>query len=176
MINLSGTPNKGQIRRQCHSRRLSCSCQGHRRREANSTLCSHFRPLQFHEAICAPCPFHERSRGSHTGQALGLPGIPGRGFCCTIFLETLRQGAEVYQKLKSLAKKKYSQLAGDVGDEGDVAPNIQIAEEALKLITKTIKSTSYTSKVYIAIHVASSKLYKEDAKNTILTLRTRIAT
>jgi len=28
----------------------------------------------------------------------------------------MRQGSEVYQKLKTLAKKKYGQSAGNVGD------------------------------------------------------------
>ena len=36
------------------------------------------------------------------------------------FSEAMRQGAEVYQRLKSLAKKKYGQSAGNVGDEGGV--------------------------------------------------------
>lgn len=36
------------------------------------------------------------------------------------FTEAMRQGAEVYQILKSLAKKRYGQSAGNVGDEGGV--------------------------------------------------------
>ena len=36
------------------------------------------------------------------------------------FTEAMRQGAEVYQKLKGLAKKRYGQSAGNVGDEGGV--------------------------------------------------------
>jgi enolase len=80
------------------------------------------------------------------------------------FSEALRQGAEVYQKLKTLAKKKYGQSAGNVGDEGGVAPDIQTAEEALELITEAIESAGYTGKVHIAMDVASSEFYKEDAK------------
>jgi enolase len=80
------------------------------------------------------------------------------------FSEALRQGAEVYQKLKALAKKKYGQSAGNVGDEGGVAPDIQTAEEALELITEAIESAGYTGQVHIAMDVASSEFYKEDAK------------
>ena len=76
----------------------------------------------------------------------------------------MRQGSEVYQKLKSLAKQKYGQSAGNVGDEGGVAPDIQTAEEALDLITDAIEKTGYTGKVHIAMDVASSEFYKEDAK------------
>ena len=76
----------------------------------------------------------------------------------------MRQGAEVYQKLKSLAKKEYGQSAGNVGDEGGVAPDIETAEEALTLITNAIEQAGYTGKVKIAMDVASSEFYKGDAK------------
>lgn len=76
----------------------------------------------------------------------------------------MRQGAEVYQKLKSLAKKKYGQSAGNVGDEGGVAPDIQTPQEALDLITEAIEQAGYTGKMKIALDVASSEFYKADAK------------
>lgn len=80
------------------------------------------------------------------------------------FSEALRQGSEVYQQLKSLAKKKYGQSAGNVGDEGGVAPDIQTPEEALDLITEAIEKAGYKGQVNIAMDVASSEFYKEDAK------------
>jgi enolase len=73
----------------------------------------------------------------------------------------MRQGAEVYQALKSLAKKKYGQSAGNVGDEGGVAPDIQTAEEALELITEAIEAAGYTGKMNIAMDVASSEFYRD---------------
>jgi len=76
----------------------------------------------------------------------------------------MRQGAEVYQKLKALAKKKYGQSAGNVGDEGGVAPDIHSAEEALDLIAESIEQAGYTGKVKIAMDVASSEFYKSDVK------------
>lgn len=76
----------------------------------------------------------------------------------------MRQGSEVYQALKSLAKKKYGQSAGNVGDEGGVAPDIETADEALSLITEAIEKAGYTGQVKIAMDVASSEFYKEDAK------------
>lgn len=80
------------------------------------------------------------------------------------FSEAVRWGAETYQKLKTLAKKKYGQSAGNVGDEGGVAPDIQTAAEALDLITEAIEAAGYTGKMNIAMDVASSEFYKEDAK------------
>jgi len=80
------------------------------------------------------------------------------------FTEAMRQGSEVYQKLKTLAKKKYGQSAGNVGDEGGVAPDIETAEEALDLIADAIEQSGYTGKMKIAMDVASSEFYKTDAK------------
>lgn len=80
------------------------------------------------------------------------------------FSEAMRQGSEVYQKLKSLAKKKYGQSAGNVGDEGGVAPDIQTAEEALELIMEAIDTAGYKGQVSIAMDVASSEFYKEEVK------------
>lgn len=67
------------------------------------------------------------------------------------FSEAMRQGSEVYQQLKSLAKKKYGQSAGNVGDEGGVAPDIQTADEALDLIMDAISKAGYEGKVKIAM-------------------------
>ena len=80
------------------------------------------------------------------------------------FTEAMRQGAEVYQKLKTLAKKKYGQSAGNVGDEGGVAPDIQTPEEALDLISEAIEAAGYTGQIKIAMDVASSEFYKVDEK------------
>jgi enolase len=76
----------------------------------------------------------------------------------------MRWGSETYQQLKSLAKKKYGQSAGNVGDEGGVAPDIQTAEEALELITEAIEKAGYTGRMHIAMDVASSEFYKEEDK------------
>ena len=70
----------------------------------------------------------------------------------------------MYQQLKSLAKKKYGQSAGNVGDEGGVAPDIETAEEALELITDAIEKAGYKGKVKIAMDVASSEFYKGEVK------------
>jgi enolase len=77
------------------------------------------------------------------------------------FSEAMRQGSEVYHILKSLAKKKYGQSAGNVGDEGGVAPDIQTPEEALDLITDAIAQAGYTGQIKIAMDVASSEFYKD---------------
>ncbi|KAI1266874.1 phosphopyruvate hydratase [Xylariaceae sp. FL1019] len=112
-----------------------------------------------------PVPFmNVLNGGSHAGGRLAFQEFMIVPSEAPSFTEAMRQGAEVYQKLKGLAKKKYGQSAGNVGDEGGVAPDIQTAEEALDLITEAIEAAGYTGKMNIAMDVASSEFYKEDAK------------
>ncbi|KAK7970780.1 enolase [Apiospora saccharicola] len=103
-----------------------------------------------------PVPFmNVLNGGSHAGGRLAFQEfmiVPSKA---PSFSEAMRQGAEVYQILKSLAKKKYGQSAGNVGDEGG---------EALDLITDAIEKAGYTGQISIAMDVASSEFYKEDAK------------
>ncbi|CAJ2501984.1 Uu.00g048370.m01.CDS01 [Anthostomella pinea] len=112
-----------------------------------------------------PVPFmNVLNGGSHAGGRLAFQEFMIVPSDAPSFTEAMRHGAEVYQKLKSLAKKKYGQSAGNVGDEGGVAPDIQTATEALDLITEAIDEAGYTGKMNIAMDVASSEFYKEDAK------------
>ncbi|KAL9620810.1 MAG: hypothetical protein Q9160_004710 [Pyrenula sp. 1 TL-2023] len=112
-----------------------------------------------------PVPFQNvLNGGSHAGGRLAFQEFMIVPSNAPSFTEAMRQGAEVYQKLKALAKKKYGQSAGNVGDEGGVAPDIQTADEALELISTAIKDAGYEGEMKIAMDVASSEFYKEDAK------------
>ncbi|KAF2168894.1 hypothetical protein M409DRAFT_20908 [Zasmidium cellare ATCC 36951] len=112
-----------------------------------------------------PVPFmNVLNGGSHAGGRLAFQEFMVVPSEAPSFSEAMRQGSEVYQKLKTLAKKKYGQSAGNVGDEGGVAPDIQTADEALTLITDAIEQAGYSGKVKIAMDVASSEFYKTDAK------------
>ncbi|KAF2242811.1 enolase [Trematosphaeria pertusa] len=112
-----------------------------------------------------PVPFmNVLNGGSHAGGRLAFQEFMIVPSEAPTFTEAMRQGSEVYQKLKTLAKKKYGQSAGNVGDEGGVAPDIQTPEEALDLITESIEAAGYTGKIKIAMDVASSEFYKADDK------------
>ncbi|KAF2084194.1 enolase [Saccharata proteae CBS 121410] len=112
-----------------------------------------------------PVPFmNVLNGGSHAGGRLAFQEFMIVPSDAPSFTEAMRQGAEVYQQLKSLAKKKYGQSAGNVGDEGGVAPDIQTPEEALDLITDAIEKAGYTGKIKIAMDVASSEFYKTEEK------------
>ncbi|KAI0911632.1 phosphopyruvate hydratase [Ustulina deusta] len=112
-----------------------------------------------------PVPFQNvLNGGSHAGGRLAFQEFMIVPSSAPSFSEAMRQGSEVYQKLKTLAKKKYGQSAGNVGDEGGVAPDIQTAEEALDLISEAIEQAGYTGNMSIAMDVASSEFYKADVK------------
>jgi len=112
-----------------------------------------------------PVPFQNvLNGGSHAGGRLAFQEFMIVPSEAPTFSEAMRQGSEVYQKLKSLAKKRYGQSAGNVGDEGGVAPDIQTPEEALDLITDAIEEAGYTGKIKIAMDVASSEFYKAEEK------------
>jgi enolase len=112
-----------------------------------------------------PVPFmNVLNGGSHAGGRMAFQEFMIVPSQAPTFTEAMRQGAEVYQKLKTLAKKKYGQSAGNVGDEGGVAPDIQTPEEALDLITEAIEAAGYTGQIKIAMDVASSEFYKVDEK------------
>ncbi|CDO56943.1 hypothetical protein DV495_002183 [Geotrichum candidum] len=109
-----------------------------------------------------PVPFQNvLNGGSHAGGRLAIQEFMIVPLDFPTFSEAMRAGAEVYQILKSLAKKRYGTSAGNVGDEGGVAPNIQTPDEALTLITDAIEQAGYTGKVSIAIDAASSEFFKD---------------
>lgn len=109
-----------------------------------------------------PVPFQNvLNGGSHAGGALAFQEFMIVPTAAESFSEGLRIGSEVYHNLKSLAKKKYGQSAGNVGDEGGVAPDISTPREALDLIVDAIEKAGYTGKIGIALDVASSEFYKD---------------
>ncbi len=78
------------------------------------------------------------------------------------FSESIRYGAEVFQKLKSMIEKMG--MSSAVGDEGGFAPNLDSNEQALSLILDSIESAGYApgEDISIALDVASSEFYKDN--------------
>ncbi|KAK6459807.1 enolase I [Scheffersomyces xylosifermentans] len=110
-----------------------------------------------------PVPFQNvLNGGTHAGGSLAFQEFMIVPAAAPSFSEALRINTEVYHTLKSLAKKKYGLSAGNVGDEGGVAPDINTANEALDLITEAIDQAGYTGQVGIALDPASSEFYHDD--------------
>lgn len=108
-----------------------------------------------------PVPFQNvLNGGEHAGGHLAIQEFMIAPINFTTFADALRAGSEIYHILKKLAQKKYGSGAGNVGDEGGIAPDINTAEEALDLIVAAIDAAGYSGKVSIAIDAASSEFYK----------------
>ncbi|GME86120.1 hypothetical protein B5S28_g2210 [[Candida] boidinii] len=159
---LDGTPNKGKLGANAI---LGVSLAAAKAGAADKgvPLYSHISDLSgSKKPYVLPVPFQNvLNGGSHAGGSLAIQEFMIAPLDAPSFSEALRMGSEVYHNLKSLAKKRYGQSAGNVGDEGGVAPDLHTAEEALDLIMDAIKVAGYTGKFGIAIDAASSEFYKD---------------
>jgi enolase len=81
------------------------------------------------------------------------------------FASALRAGAEIFQTLKTLLKKKGLNTA--VGDEGGFAPNLNSNEEALAIIMQAIVQSGYKPgvDVLLALDSAASELFENGKYN-----------
>ncbi|KAK4128562.1 enolase [Parathielavia appendiculata] len=165
LIDLDGTPNKTKLGANAILG-VSLAIAKAGAAEKGVPLYAHISDLAgTKKPYVLPVPFmNVLNGGSHAGGRLAFQEFMIVPSAAPSFSEAMRQGAEVYQKLKSLAKKKYGQSAGNVGDEGGVAPDIQTPKEALDLIMEAIEQAGYKDQMKIAMDVASSEFYKTDAK------------
>mmetsp|Transcript_11274 Transcript_11274/g.22772 ORF Transcript_11274/g.22772 Transcript_11274/m.22772 type:complete len:441 (-) Transcript_11274:503-1825(-) len=128
-------------------------------------LFKHINDLAGNPKMILPVPsFNVINGGSHAGNKLAMQEFMILPIGATSFSEAMRIGAEVYQNLKGVIKKKYGLDATSVGDEGGFAPNILDNEEGIKLMEEAIAKAGYTDKVKMGMDVAASEFWKEDKK------------
>lgn len=77
------------------------------------------------------------------------------------FRDALRCGAEIYQALKKLLKKR--NLSTNVGDEGGFAPSLKSNKDALQVVTDAIELAKYRPGIdcFLALDVAATEFYTE---------------
>ncbi|ODV92682.1 hypothetical protein CANCADRAFT_30773 [Tortispora caseinolytica NRRL Y-17796] len=162
LIDLDGTPNKGKLGANAILG-ISLSAARAGAAEKGIPLYAYVSELSGAKTpYVLPVPFFNvLNGGSHAGGRLALQEFMIAPTGAPSFTEAMRYGSEVYHILKSLAKEKYGAAAGNVGDEGGVAPATHTAEEALDLITAAIEKAGYTGKVGIALDAASSEFFKD---------------
>jgi len=85
------------------------------------------------------------------------------------FGEALRAGAETFHALRGLLKKRG--LSTGVGDEGGFAPSLSSNREAVELVLEAIHAAGYKpgQDMFVAMDVASSEFWNDDAKHYELT-------
>ncbi|KGQ01996.1 enolase [Paracoccidioides lutzii Pb01] len=121
-----------------------------------------------------PVPFQNvLNGGSHAGGRLAFQEfmiVPtygpllGIALRCPVLLRGPPPRLRSLSQTEGPRQEEVRQSAGNVGDEGGVAPDIQTPEEALDLITEAIEQAGYTGQVKIALDIASSEFYKADEK------------
>lgn len=77
------------------------------------------------------------------------------------FREAMRMGAETYQALKSILKKKGYGTA--VGDEGGFAPDLKSHEKALELLVGAIQQAGFRAgkDIFLALDPAASEFFSD---------------
>jgi len=118
--------------------------------------------------LVLPVPaFNVINGGSHAGNKLAYQEFMILPTGADSFSQAMRMGAEVYQHLKSICKKKYGQGAVNVGDEGGFAPDqIVDPKECVDTLAEAIEAAGYTGKIVLGMDVAASEFCekKDDDK------------
>ena len=101
--------------------------------------------------------------GSHADNNVDLQEFMIMPAGAKSFSGALRMGAEIFQNLKNVLKKRGLNTA--VGDEGGFAPNLHSNEEAIQVIIEGIEQAGYTpgEDVFIALDPAASEFYEDGA-------------
>ncbi|CAI4683615.1 CFA_G0043620.mRNA.1.CDS.1 [Saccharomyces cerevisiae] len=71
------------------------------------------------------------------------------------FAEAMEDGFGGLPSFEDIGEEQYGPSAGNVGDEGGVAPDIDTAEDALGMIVKAINICGYEGRVKVGIDSAS---------------------
>lgn len=162
MIELDGTDNKGRIGANAILGVSMAACHA----SANELGLPLYKYIGGCNAKELPVPMlNIMNGGAHADNNLDIQEfmIMPTGF--KDFKSALRAGAEIFQTLKSILKKKKLNTA--VGDEGGFAPNLNTNEEALSIIMKAITESGYKAgeDVFLALDVASSEFYEKGKYN-----------
>ena len=98
--------------------------------------------------------------GAHADNSVDLQEFMLAPIAAPSFAEALRMGAETYQSLKSILKKRG--LTTAVGDEGGFAPNVGNLE-ALELLLQAIEATGLKAgtDMVLALDAAASEFYED---------------
>lgn len=157
MIALDGSPNK--------SRLGANALLGISLATAKSAAATSHQPLFTYlggaEATLLPVPMMNiLNGGAHADTNVDIQEFMVAPFGAENFAESLRWGAEIYQALKAVLKKRG--LATSIGDEGGFAPNLSSNREALDLILNAITNAGFTpgKDVGLALDVAATEFHK----------------
>lgn len=99
--------------------------------------------------------------GAHADNNVDLQEFMILPLAAARFSEALRCGAEVFQALKLVLRKRGLNTA--VGDEGGFAPNLSSNEAAIEIILEAIEKAGYRAgkDVFLGLDCASSEFFRD---------------
>jgi len=172
MLEADGTPNKSKLGANAILG-VSLAIARAAAAEKNVPLFQHLADIAQNTRTILPVPaFNVINGGSHAGNKLAMQEFMILPYGVETFSAAMKAGAEIYQNLKLVIKKKYGQDAVNVGDEGGFAPNILVNSDALDLVQEAIAVAGYTGKVGICMDVAASEFWVDDKKKYDLDFKT----
>ena len=154
MIDLDGTENKSKLGANAILGVSMAVCHA----SANELNVPLYRYIGGCNAKELPVPMMNiMNGGAHADNNLDIQEFMIMPAGVNNFASALRAGAEIFQTLKTILKKKGLNTA--VGDEGGFAPNLGSNEEALTIIMQAITESGYKpgKDVLLALDVASSE-------------------
>jgi enolase len=156
MIDLDGTENKSKLGANAILGVSMAVCHA----SANELNIPLYRHIGGCNAKELPVPMMNiMNGGAHADNNLDIQEFMIMPAGVKNFASALRAGAEIFQTLKLILKKKG--LSTAVGDEGGFAPNLGSNEEALAIILQAITESGYKpgKDVLLALDVASSEFF-----------------
>ena len=156
MIDLDGTENKSKLGANAILGVSMAVCHA----SANELNVPLYRYIGGCNAKELPVPMMNiMNGGAHADNNLDIQEFMIMPAGVNSFASALRAGAEIFQTLKTILKKKGLNTA--VGDEGGFAPNLGSNEEALTIIMQAITESGYKpgKDVLLALDVASSEFF-----------------
>ncbi|HXW37425.1 MAG TPA: hypothetical protein VEJ36_05955, partial [Nitrososphaerales archaeon] len=159
MIVLDGTPNKGRI----GANAILAVSMAAARASAASKGVHLFESIRPRKRYSLPVPMmNVINGGEHAGNELDVQEFviePVGAKTCT---DAIRMGSEVYHSLKLILRKKYGELATNVGDEGGFAPPIRVTRDALRALSQAVANAGYDEgDVRMGIDAAASTFFNE---------------
>ena len=166
MIELDGTENKGKF----GANAILAVSLGVAKAAAEALGLPLYQYLGGFNAKVLPVPMmNVVNGGKHADNNVDLQEFMIMPLGATSFAEALRMGAETFQHLKKVLKKRG--LNTNVGDEGGFAPDLKSNTDAVEVLIEAINAAGYTPRrdIAIALDPAASSFY--DTKKGVYVLK-----
>jgi enolase 1/2/3 len=159
LINLDGTPNKARL----GANAILAVSMAAARASALSLKIPLYRYLGGVDANILPVPMMNiLNGGAHADSNVDFQEFMAMPVGADSFAEALQWGAEVFQTLKGVLKKRGYNTA--VGDEGGFAPSLKANVEAIDLILEAIQQAGFRPGAHIALALdpAASEFFDKE--------------